>query len=58
VPDSKEAEKALLFLPSQLIDGIKTSDDQMINPRSSACAISALSVSNQSSMRYDGKRRG
>jgi catalase len=38
--NSKEAEKALLFLPKQLIDGIEASDDPMIDLRSSAYAVS------------------
>jgi catalase len=40
VPNSKEAEKALLFLPNQLIDGIEESDDPLIDVRSSAYAVS------------------
>jgi catalase len=40
VPNSKEAEKALLFLPNQLIDGIEESDDPLIDLRSGAYAVS------------------
>jgi catalase len=40
VPDSKTAEKALLFLPGQLTDGIEPSDDPLIGLRDSAYAVS------------------
>jgi len=40
VANSDEAQKALLFLPNQLIDGIETSDDPLIDVRSSAYAVS------------------
>jgi catalase len=40
VPDSAEAEKALLFLPAQLIDGIEISDDPLIEVRNNAYAVS------------------
>jgi catalase len=40
VPDSLDAQKTLLFLPSQLTEGIETSDDPMIETRSGAYAIS------------------
>jgi catalase len=40
VPDSLDAQKKLLFLPSQLTDGIETSDDTMIAIRSGAYAVS------------------
>lgn len=40
VPNSAEAEKALLFLPGQLTDGIEQSDDPMIDVRSGAYAES------------------
>jgi catalase len=40
VPNSAEAEKKLLFLPSQLTDGIEESDDPMIDIRSGAYAVS------------------
>jgi len=40
VPNSAEAQKALLFLPSQLTDGIEESDDPLIDLRSAAYAIS------------------
>ena len=39
-PNSAEAQKGLLFLPSQLTDGIEESDDQLIDLRSAAYAIS------------------
>ncbi|CAL75274.1 catalase, homologous to the Protein srpA precursor [Bradyrhizobium sp. ORS 278] len=40
VDDSDAAQKKLLFLPSQLTDGIEASDDPMIDIRSAAYAIS------------------
>lgn len=40
VPDSKEAEKALLFMPNALTDGIEVSDDPLIDARVQAYAIS------------------
>jgi catalase len=40
VPDSDEAQKKLLFLPTNLIDGIEASDDPLINIRASAYAVS------------------
>ncbi|MGJ5206159.1 catalase family peroxidase [Bradyrhizobium sp. HKCCYLR20261] len=40
VADSDAAQKKLLFLPSQLPDGIEASDDPMIDIRSAAYAIS------------------
>ena len=40
VPNSAEAEKALLFLPNALIDGIEESDDPLIDVRSAAYAVS------------------
>jgi catalase len=40
VPDSLDAQKKLLFLPSQLTEGIEISDDPMIETRSGAYAIS------------------
>jgi catalase len=40
VPDSAEAEKALLFLPGQLTDGIEPSDDPLIAVRNGAYAES------------------
>jgi len=40
VPDSAEAEKKLLFLPSLLTDGIEQSDDPLIDVRSGAYALS------------------
>lgn len=40
VPDSLEAQKKLLFLPGQLIDGIDKSDDPLIDLRDAAYAIS------------------
>jgi catalase len=39
-PNSADAEKKLLFLPSQLTDGIEESDDPMIDIRSGAYALS------------------
>jgi catalase len=38
--DSLDAQKKLLFLPNQLLDGIETSDDPLIDLRSSAYAVS------------------
>ena len=40
VSDSREAEKKLLFLPTNLIEGIEASDDPLIDVRSAAYAIS------------------
>ncbi len=40
VPDSLEAQKELLFLPGQVIDGIDVSDDPMIAIRDGAYAVS------------------
>jgi len=40
VSDSAAAEKALLFLPGQLTDGIEPSDDPLIDVRDGAYAES------------------
>jgi catalase len=40
VPNSMEVEKTLLFLPSQLTDGVEVSDDPMIGIRDGAYAVS------------------
>jgi catalase len=40
VPDSLEAQKALLFLPGQVTDGIEVSDDPLIGTRDGAYAVS------------------
>ncbi|GJD81554.1 Catalase-related peroxidase [Methylobacterium gregans] len=40
VPDSREAEKALLFMPNALTDGIEVSDDPLIDARVQAYAVS------------------
>ena len=40
VPNSLEAQKELLFLPGQVIDGIDVSDDPLINVRDGAYAVS------------------
>lgn len=40
VPDSAEAEKALLFMPNALTDGIEVSDDPLIDARVQSYAIS------------------
>ena len=40
VPNSAEAEKALLFLPGQVTDGIEPSDDPLIDVRNGAYAVS------------------
>ena len=40
VADSKAAEKALLYLPSNLTDGIEMSDDPLVDARNQAYAIS------------------
>jgi catalase len=40
VPDSLEAQKKLVFLPGALTDGIKPSDDPLINVRTGAYAVS------------------
>ena len=40
VSDSLEAQKKLLFLPGQLIDGIEASDDPLIGVRDGAYAVS------------------
>jgi catalase len=39
-PNSAEAQKALLFLPGQLTDGIEASDDPLIDVRNGAYAES------------------
>ena len=38
--DSAAAEKELLFLPTNLIDGIEASDDPLIQTRTDAYAVS------------------
>jgi catalase len=40
LPNSLDAQKALLFLPGQLTDGIELSDDPLIEVRTSAYALS------------------
>ena len=40
VPDSAAAQKALLFLPGRVIDGIELSDDQLVQTRDGAYAVS------------------
>lgn len=40
VPDSLDAQKKLLFLPGNLIDGIEVSDDPLIGVRDGAYAVS------------------
>jgi catalase len=40
VPDSLAAQKALLFLPGRVTDGIETSDDPLIDVRDGAYAVS------------------
>jgi catalase len=40
VADSMEAQKKLLFLPTNLLDGIEASDDPLIDVRTSAYAVS------------------
>lgn len=40
VADSREAEKALLFLPNALVDGVEVSDDPLIDARVQAYAVS------------------
>ena len=40
VPDSLEAQKALLFLPGRVTDGIEASDDPLIDVRDGAYAVS------------------
>jgi catalase len=40
VPDSLEAQKALLFLPGQVVDGIEVSDDPLVGTRDGAYAVS------------------
>jgi len=40
VPDSAEAEKALLFMPNALTDGVEVSDDPLIDARVQAYAVS------------------
>jgi catalase len=40
VPDSAAAQKALLFLPGRIIDGIELSDDQLVQTRDGAYAVS------------------
>lgn len=46
VADSAAAEKALLFMPSQLADGVEESDDPLIDSRSAAYAESFSRRSN------------
>ena len=40
VPDSLEAQKKLLFLPGNLVEGIEPSDDPLIGVRDGAYAVS------------------
>jgi len=40
VPDSLEAQKALLFLPGNVLDGIEVSDDPLVATRDGAYAVS------------------
>jgi catalase len=40
VPDSLDAQKTLLFLPTSLTDGVEASDDPMIDTRGGAYAVS------------------
>lgn len=40
VPDSASAEKALLFMPNNLTDGLEVSDDPLIDTRVQAYAVS------------------
>ncbi len=40
VPDSLDAQKKLLFVPSALIDGIQQSDDPLVDTRAAAYAVS------------------
>ncbi|WP_246413091.1 catalase family peroxidase [Methylobacterium brachythecii] len=40
VADSAEAEKALLFMPNALVDGVEVSDDPLIDARVQAYAVS------------------
>jgi catalase len=40
VPDSADAQKTLLFLPTTLTDGIEASDDPVIDTRGAAYAVS------------------
>lgn len=40
VPDSAEAQKALLYLPTQIPDGIELSDDRMVSVRAATYAES------------------
>jgi catalase len=40
VPDSLEAQKKLLFLPGNLIEGIEPSGDPLIGVRDGAYAVS------------------
>lgn len=40
VPDSAEAEKKLLYLPTNLVDGIEASDDPLISARTQAYGVS------------------
>jgi catalase len=42
VANSAEAQKALLFLPGQLTDGIEPSDDPLIDVRDAAYPLSFL----------------
>lgn len=40
VADSSDAEKKLLFLPTNLVDGVEASDDPLINARTQAYGVS------------------
>jgi catalase len=40
VADSAAAQKALLFIPGRLTDGIELSDDQLVQTRDGAYAVS------------------
>jgi catalase len=40
VPDSAAAQKALLFLPGRILDGIELSDDPLVQTRDGAYAVS------------------
>jgi len=40
VPDSLEAQKSLLFLPGNVVDGIEVSDDPLVGTRDGAYAVS------------------
>ena len=39
-PDSAAASRELLFMPTNLIDGIEASDDPLIDARTAAYAVS------------------